>query len=650
MKLKFIIPVIILCIILGLSSLSLLFKKSPSMEDPDLFVKAIPTLSENFIFGVDISSIIALESSGVTFKDTSGKATDLFALLEEADYNYVRVRIWNNPYDSEGNGFGGGVNDISKAITIGKRATKSNMKLLVDFHYSDFWADPAKQKEPVAWENMTLEEKSTALYQYTYDSLAAMLDEKVDIGIVQIGNETTNGMSGETNWKNIAILMQSGSKAVKDINSKYDKSIQIAVHFTNPEKEESYIRYADILENFDVEYDIFASSYYPYWHGTLENLTEVLSLITQQYGKKVMIAETSYAYTFENGDAHPNTVYSDVPFEFTYPVSVQGQSYFLQDLTAAVSNIGEDALGIFYWEPAWIGLPSLSETEQSENWEKHGSGWASSFAKSYDPKDAGVWFGGSSWDNQALFDFEGAPLDSLYTFKYIREGLTTQRKVETINPISFKVRKDESLTLPETVDVYFNDDSTEAKSVVWDLNNFKTDTLGDFIINGTVEGFDMKAVANVQIVLPNFVDNESFETGDINPYTIENIDGITTELGVVEKVTDSKSGTHNLHFYSTNDVHFKVEQTIENLKPGTYVFSLALQGGDANNAEMYLYANTSDKTYRVDTGVDGWNNWQQPTINDIEVTDGKVTIGIYIKCDAKGWGTLDDFSLVKKMD
>lgn len=647
MNKRFLIPIILLCIGMGLLSFLWLTNNKQTMEAPDLYVKAIPNLPDNFIQGADISSIVALEESGVIFKDANGNPDDLFNILSDADFNYIRVRVWNNPYDADGNGFGGGTNDIAKVITIGKRATKQDMKLLVDFHYSDFWADPAKQKSPVAWDSLSIDDKSKALYQYTYDSMVALMEAKVDVGIVQIGNETTNGMTGETNWKNIAALMQAGSRAIQDINQAYDQSIQIAVHFTNPEKADSYERYADILQNFGVEYDIFASSYYPYWHGTLENLTQVLTLISESYDKKVMIAETSYASTYENGDAHPNTVYSDVPFVFNYPVSVQGQSYFLQDLTKAVVNIGDSALGIFYWEPAWIGQPHLSEEAQAQNWETFGSGWASSFANIYDPVDAGVWFGGSSWDNQALFDFEGNPLDSLYTFKYMRTGLTTERKVEVVAPIAVKVRKDEILSLPETVEVYFNDDTTESATVAWDLKDFNTETLGDYEINGTVEGYDLKAVAHIQIVLPNFVENESFETGDSSPYVIENIDGLTTELGVVEKSTDSKSGTHNFHFYSTNDVAFKIEQTIENLKPGTYNFSVALQGGDANNAEMYLYAITSEKSYRVDTGVDGWNNWQTPLLEAIQVNDGKVTIGVSIRCDAKGWGTLDDFALVR---
>lgn len=136
-------------------------------------------------------------------------------------------------------------------------------------------------------------------------------------------------------------------------------------------------RYAKTLDDYDVDYDIFASSYYSFWHGTTDNLKKVLGDIVSKYDKKVMVAEISYAYTYDDGDA---------------------------------------AIGVCYWEPAWIPVPESAEMTRAELWEKYGSGWASSFAAGYDPKDAGVYYGGSAWDNQALFDNEGHPLPSIEMF------------------------------------------------------------------------------------------------------------------------------------------------------------------------------------------------------------------------------------------
>ena len=142
----------------------------------------------------------------------------------------------------------------------------------MDFHYSDFWADPGKQQVPKAWSGFTLDEKVAAVEQYTSESLKTLLAAGVDVGMVQIGNETTNGICGETSWANMAKIFSAGSKAVRDIN----KNILVAIHFTNPERSGNYARFAGYLDTYKVDYDVFASSYYPVWHGSTDNLTSVL--------------------------------------------------------------------------------------------------------------------------------------------------------------------------------------------------------------------------------------------------------------------------------------------------------------------------------------------------------------------------------------
>ena len=390
-------------------------------------VEKVVGVSEDTIRGVDVSSIISLENSGVKFYDFDGVEQDIFKTLSESGVNYIRVRVWNDPYDADGNGYGGGNNDIEKAIEIGKRATQYGMKLLVDFHYSDFWADPAKQQEPKAWKGFTVDQKVEAIYNYTKDSLQQLVDAGVDVGMVQIGNETGYGFVGCSTWERegyevvsfweIGRMMNAGSKAVREIS----EDILVAVHMTNPEKGYNWI--AKDLNDNGVDYDVFASSYYPYWHGTLENLTEQLKMVADTYGKQVMVAETSYAYTTEDGDQHQNTIGEGSGVE-GYEISEQGQANHVRDVFEAVANVGTAGIGAFYWEAAWLPV-GTDWASNKELWEKYGSGWASSYAAEYDPKDAGQWYGGSAVDNQALFDFEGNPLESLNVFKYILTGSTT---------------------------------------------------------------------------------------------------------------------------------------------------------------------------------------------------------------------------------
>ena len=379
-------------------------------------------LPEDFILGMDASCVPSLENSGVKYYDHNGTEKDVYQILSENGINYIRVRIWNDPYDANGNGYGGGNCDLANAIAIGQRATKYGLKLLVNFHYSDFWADPGKQAVPKAWKGLDIDAKSEALYTYTKDCLEQLVAAGVDIGMVQVGNETNGALCGENSsapdgWKNITQLMKAGSRAVREVCP----DALVAIHFTNPERVGSYENYGKQLQEHQVDYDVFASSYYPYWHGTLSNLTTELNKIADQYGKKVMVAETSYAYSTADTDYHGNTVGSGS--STGHPYTVQGQADQIRDVIQAVADM-HSGIGVFYWEGTWISVGGNSYQENAALWEKYGSGWASSFASEYDPKDAGQWYGGCAVDNQALFDKDGKALESLKIFTLVRSGNT----------------------------------------------------------------------------------------------------------------------------------------------------------------------------------------------------------------------------------
>ncbi|MDE5932691.1 MAG: arabinogalactan endo-1,4-beta-galactosidase, partial [Lachnospiraceae bacterium] len=234
-------------------------------EEADVYVEPVMGLSEDFIRGVDISSVLVEEKSGVVYYNEAGEEQDLFQTLAQNGVNYIRVRVWNDPFDENGNGYGGGNNDTAAAAEIGARAAKYGMKLCVDYHYSDFWADPNKQQCPKAWEGMAIEDKSEALYQFTKESLSEIIDAGAVVGMVQIGNEINNGMSGETDWTKRRQLMQAGSEAVREIAQETGQDIQIAVHFTDVSDKSGTLDNAQKLLEKEIDYDIFAVSYYPFW-------------------------------------------------------------------------------------------------------------------------------------------------------------------------------------------------------------------------------------------------------------------------------------------------------------------------------------------------------------------------------------------------
>ena len=311
-------------------------------EKADIFVEPVEGITEDFIRGADVSSFLSETESGVRYFDEKGQEADLFRILADAGINWIRVRVWNDPYDEEGHGFGGGNCDAKRAGEIGRMAAQYGMKLLVDFHYSDFWADPGKQMTPRAWAKMDLSEKKKAIGQYTQESLKEIQKAGAHIDMVQIGNEINNGMAGEAVKKEVADLLNAASESVRKVTD-----ARVAVHFTDISEPEKLTRWAEILEECKVDYDVFGLSYYMYWHGSTGNLEKVLKDLKKQTGKDVCVLETSYPWTLEDGDGSGNSV-SEGPLPEGYPASVQGQASAVRDVCAAAAAAG--GLGVFYWE------------------------------------------------------------------------------------------------------------------------------------------------------------------------------------------------------------------------------------------------------------------------------------------------------------
>ena len=231
-------------------------------EAAGIQIEPVAGLRDDFIRGVDISSVLAEEASGVVYYNEAGQVQDIFQTLAENGVNYVRVRVWNDPYDENGKGYGGGNCDTAAAAEIGRRAAEQQMKLLVNYHYSDFWADPSKQMCPKAWEGMGAEEKAEALYAFTAESLREILDAGTDVGMVQIGNEINNGMAGETDWSARGLLLEAGARAVREVSKERGREIRIAVHFTDIADQTGTLALAQKLKEKEIDYDIFAVSHY----------------------------------------------------------------------------------------------------------------------------------------------------------------------------------------------------------------------------------------------------------------------------------------------------------------------------------------------------------------------------------------------------
>lgn len=621
------------------------------MPAGEIYIEPVEGITDDFIRGMDASSVLVEENSGVKYYNFDGEEQDVFQTLAEGGINYIRLRVWNDPFDENGNGYGGGNNDVATAVALGKRATAYGMKVCIDFHYSDFWADPKRQHAPKAWEGMDVTQKCDALYDFTKESLTEILDAGVDVGMVQVGNEINNGMSGETKLENVTQLLHAGCRGVREISEKYEKDISIAIHYTRITDKAQVDSLVANLEKSEMDYDMIGLSFYPFWDGSMSNMQRVVELIQERYGKKVFIAETSYCYTSEDGDGSGNSLVGIDDLAEGYPATVQGQASMVRDVCAAAHEAG--ALGVFYWEGVWLPVGEAT-ADNSPVWEKYGSGWASSYAADYDPEDAGLYYGGCSWDNQAMFDFEGYPLESLKVFKYLETGCAAPLKVDSVPALHVTCNVGGELILPEQVDVIYNDRSANKPSAVtWNaaqLAAIDMNAGGVYEVTGSLE--DGTAVtATVEIKMDNLVRNPSFEDSDTSMWkvTYEGTDN-PTDYQVNE--VDAHSGEVAFHFWSEDtEMDFSIEQEFTDLEAGTYQLMTYAQGGDlTEGAAMELYAVTSDGEQTEPFMVTTYKDWKNPTIPQIKVSDGSLTIGVRIRCNPLSWGTVDDFVLNRVSD
>ena len=630
-------------------------------------VTPVSGLSSDFIRGVDVSSLISELESGVKFYDFDGNeittVEGFCRLLKCSGVTHLRIRVWNNPYDAQGNGYGGGNNDVAKAKIFVDACRATGLKALIDFHCSDFWTDPSKQMVPKAWKNYSLEEKETALKSFITESLQTIDPSKDTVDMVQVGNETTTGFIGEKNVDNMCRLFSAGSAGVRA----YNTSVKVVIHETNPESG-MFTKWAKNLQDYNVDYDVLATSCYPYWHGSQEDLTSLFQSVREQYHKDVMVAETSYAYTLSNSDGHDNTVrvgnndtniYSDEAF------TVQGQANQIRNMIRAVNDGG--GIGLFYWEPAWItvgdttGLTGSDYEEKVEQnkalWESKGSGWASSYSAEYDAKDAGLWYGGSAVDNEAMFDTTGHPLASLNVWNYVYTGAKSNLVSidEYESNVSDKMTETEapgSINLPDHVKVKYNNGAVEER-VEWDANALsKIDTtvcgiytipgkvsLSKTVNDGTYSGKTMLPVTyKLSIVPMNLVDAEAAEFNSGSSFETSG-----AALKDIPSSENPYSGSSSMSWWLESATQSVVtyKDPIE-IGAGTYKASIKSEGGKGEHVTLQILDTSDHVLAQSDaTELTGWANW-----NDIVVkytTDEATSVRLRIVVDslAGGWGSAD---------
>ncbi|MGY5633211.1 glycoside hydrolase family 53 protein [Streptomyces sp. UC1A3] len=336
--------------------------------------------------GADVSSLAKSEAKGGVYRTASGAKADALGVLGAAGMNYARLKVWVDPAD--------GYNDKARVLETARRVKAQGMKLLVDFHYSDTWADPGAQKKPAAWAGHSYAQLKTDVYDHTYDVLSALEAQGTGADMVQVGNEINGGMlwdEGSTDdWPRLAGLLNSGYDAVK----KAAPGTPVALHLAEGGDLEGTRWWFGNAVAHGVRFDAVGLSYYGYWHGPLSAFQTTLDDTAARYGKPVFVAETAYPFRLDSEDAHENIIDTAAELVPGYPATPAGQSAWMNtvaDIVEAVPN--GRGLGVFYWEATWTAV--------------EGNGW--------DPADPAS---GNGWENQALFGYDDRALPATAWFRH----------------------------------------------------------------------------------------------------------------------------------------------------------------------------------------------------------------------------------------
>ncbi|GDY24853.1 arabinogalactan endo-beta-1,4-galactanase [Agarivorans sp. Toyoura001] len=589
------------------------------------------TYYNEFINGVDISSLLEIEAKGVTFYNQQGQAEDIFKILSNHQINWVRIRLWNKPtnvYWSEQvspNGkkivgaIGGGNNDLTTAITLAKRAKAHNMKVLVNFHYSDFWADPGNQKMPGEWLQLTPLEREQALYTFTHQSLLNMQQHAVFPDMVQIGNEIDNGLvwpQGKNITSPAAIsLLKQGIQASRDAALQAQTSLPIMLHLADGTNLNKYLTTVDAFTQAKLDYDIIGVSYYPYWHGSIEDLQVNLNTISQRYNKRVLVAETAYAYTLENFDSTDNIFGEQQQIDGGFLATEKGQANALNAVINSVANVPEQkGVGVFYWEPAWLR-----------------GGWIS---------DAG-----NAWENQALFNINGQVLPSIDAFSSESKPQAALAKLVKTEDLELSFFRNQHIQLPTTVMAIFSDDSVKQVNVTWPFEQQpKSLAPGIHQLTGsTLNGQPVHARVLVS-ENENFLANPSFESGNLLPWH--------TPSPIAIKVSDKQAfnGDYALNYWAESDLNTTIALKLTNLPPGLYELSVQVMGSPLKQDTIALRAVTPKAERSVQIEPKGWNNWQRYSTQPIKVENGELNLNLDLDLAADSWGWIDDFQLIRVID
>ncbi len=619
-------------------------------EQYGVIVPEIKGLSNDYIMGMDISSIIEVEEAGGVYYDWDGKEVDLFEFLADSGINYIRIRLWNAPYvsynDPTSGSFQGGGNDLETDLKIAKRAVDAGMKVCLDFHYSDFWADPDKYTVPREWASLskTSNTEGSVIYaaaNWTTEVLTAFKDAGCEPSMVQVGNEINNGVCGITaaTWMNI--FLHDCCAAVRS----FDENIKIVLHLAEGANHEGLYSRFKQYDDAGVDYDVMGLSYYSYWHGSIESFTDCINQLDKEFKHDICVMEYSYGWTddYKEGSNQANIYSSSDERNGGYKTSVQGQASYIHDVNEAVANT-KHGIGSFYWEPAWLPL--------------NGTSWASGDAHSFLASQGdGGGEGTTTWANQALFDFDGHPLNSLKAYSLMRKGgKYNETMLEADTEITQNVNSaaaDVEAELPTITTAFTSLDRWTEYTIKWDKSGvnelIKAATGSTVEIHGVAsKGKSKFDVTGIFTLYKEYLVDGGFEEITTASDTKEAPGWTVTgdDAGYRFEAKNPRSGTHNFNVWAASSYSVTLYQVVNNLDAGTYEFSGYFRSDPANSPKIEIYATVNGVT-TSNTVVygEGWSDWVENSVVFTASNGDSAEVGIKVTGAAEDWAHADDFTL-----
>ena len=562
-----------------------------------------------FIKGMDISSYPEMLDKQYTYYDFNGKEVNLLDFAKEQGFNYGRLRIWNEP---ERVPESGGYCNLQDTLKMAKEIMQRDMGLLLDFHYSDWWADPGNQNLPFAWKELSEDELVEAVYDYTKKVMIALDENGTYPDMVQIGNEIRCGMmwpvGAITNWNGLARLINAGIKAVRDTQGERDT--KIVIHLDQGGRYYYYEEWFDAaLAHGVTDFDIIGLSYYPFWHGTFNDLKNTMEKLIVRYKKPLVLAEIAHAYRMSEGNLFGEAQERIAGF----PANPEAQRTVLELIMSIVAHVSNDmGIGVFYWEPF------LQAKENDGSW-------------------------GSC---MVLVDSNGMPTEGCKAFGIEPKNTDINKIAKIYEPKAAMLSDKEQLEsyLPQNIKVLMWDGRMENRAVNWELSDIPVSE--EFSIHGVLssgEGVQMQI--RIDSNARNLIGNGEFEE-ELRFWEIQTSHDVQQEIRQEIAEEFPFEAKNYFYFSCKENLTLCMKQCIERVEQGSYVLSLEYLGDNTTGVKVWLYAKSGEKEYMADIFPTDSEWVRQELVFEVEDVSA-VEVGIKVDSPAM-YGKVRDVKLVKR--